>query len=121
MTFSIRPAIAFVFVTIFVSPELHAGENEKGPVTFARLLSEMVDLGGLCEFPDPPFVTRQFSSYARASKTPDNPNAWFANGDRGKYLRTEKTNGRTEYVMMDAKGPGAVVRLWSANPGGTLR
>jgi len=29
--------------------------------------------------------------------------------------------GRKEHVMMDIAGPGAIVRIWSANPAGTLR
>jgi hypothetical protein len=33
----------------------------------------------------------------------------------------EERDGRKEHVMMDADGPGAIVRIWSANPAGTLR
>lgn len=33
----------------------------------------------------------------------------------------EEHDGRTEGVMLDADGPGAIVRIWSANPAGTLR
>lgn len=48
---------------------------------------------------------------------------WFANDDRGHYVDTIAVEGRTEHVLVDAVGPGALVRLWSANPdrGGTLR
>jgi len=95
---------------------LRAGAAE---VTTESLLSEMIDLGGLAEFPDPPFTCKQFSSYDRGAVSPEEN--WFANGDAGHYLRTEENDGRTEYVMMDAEGPGAVVRIWSANPQGTLR
>ena len=90
-------------------------------VTSEALLDEMTDLSRLASLPDPGYVTRQFSSYDQRSKTPDDADAWFANGDSGKYLRTEKVGSRTEYVMMDADGPGAIVRIWSANPMGTLR
>lgn len=89
------------------------------PVTTASLLGEMTNLAGMAEFPDPGYTCRQFSSYDRASKSPSQD--WFANGDCGQYLRTEETAGRHEFVMMDADGPGAVVRIWSANPAGTLR
>jgi hypothetical protein len=88
-------------------------------VTTESLLDEMTDLRGMAEFPDPPFTCRQFSSYDRAAVSPEEN--WFANGDRGHYLRVEETVGRTEHVMMDAEGPGAIVRIWSANPEGTLR
>lgn len=62
------------------------------------------------------FTQRQSSSYSRTSKTPGNEE-WLANDDYGHYLRQE---GK-EYVMADLTGPGAVVRIWSANPMGTLR
>jgi hypothetical protein len=91
-------------------------------VTLRGLISEMADLERLAVLPDPPYSTRQFSSYDRASKSPDQEEKlWFANGDQGHYLRVEETAGRKEYVMMDAEGPGAIVRIWSADPKGTLR
>jgi hypothetical protein len=89
-------------------------------VTVATLLEEMTDLAQLAEYPDPAYKTGQFSSYDRASTGPDNEETWFANYDRGMYLREEENNGRKEYVLVDADGPGAVVRIWSANPQGTL-
>jgi hypothetical protein len=88
-------------------------------VTTKSLLGEMTDLAALAEYPNPPFTCKQFSSYDRAAKSPEEK--WFANADRGQYLRVEDNAGRKEYVMMDADGPGAVVRIWSANPQGTLR
>ena len=45
----------------------------------------------------------------------------FANGDYGQYVREEMNGPRKEFVMADLKGPGAVVRIWSANPSGTIR
>ncbi len=90
-------------------------------VTTETLLKEMTDLRGLAEFPDPPFTCRQFSSYDRASVSPEDHEKWFANGDCGQYLREEKVGERTEYVMADMDGPGAIVRIWSANPRGTMR
>jgi hypothetical protein len=88
-------------------------------VSTKSLLHQMVDLSELAEFPDPPYVSAQFSSYDRAAKSPEDN--WFANDDRGQYLRTEECDDRTEYVMLDVDGPGAVVRIWSANPEGVLR
>jgi len=88
-------------------------------ITTARLLNEMTDLAGLAEFPSPAYTCTQFSSYDRKSKSPTVE--WFANNDAGQYLRVEERAGRKEFVMMDAAGPGAIVRIWSANPAGTLR
>ncbi len=79
----------------------------------------MTDLSGMAEYPNPPFTCRQFSSYDPKSKSPTQD--WFANGDVGHYLRVEEHAGRKEFVMMDTSGPGAIVRIWSANPAGTLR
>ncbi len=87
-------------------------------VTFASLLDEMVDRQAICRYPEPFYLCRQFSSYDRAAKSPTED--WFANGDRGQYLRSEENEGRTEWVMVDADGPGAIVRIWSANPSGNL-
>lgn len=76
-------------------------------------------MSSVAEFPNPAYTCKQFSSYDRAAKSPkDN---WFANDDYGQFLRTEENDGRKEYVMMDTDGPGAIVRIWSANPAGTIR
>ena len=91
------------------------------PVTTRGLLDDMTNLAGMAEFPDPAYTTKQFSSYDRASTSAADPDTWFANNDCGNYLRVEERSGHKEYVMMDASGPGAVVRIWSANPAGTLR
>lgn len=93
------------------------------PITTATLLEEMTNLHALAEFPKPAYTCKQFSSYDRKSKTPEVPTTegWFANADAGHFLRVEERAGRKEYVMMDAAGPGAIVRIWSANPAGTLR
>lgn len=114
-----RPCSAFAAALVAVLMASSPAFSQ--PVTTASLLREMTDLKSLAQYPQPAFTCRQFSSYDRASTSPDDPNTWFANADAGHFLRTEERDGRTEYVMMDADGPGAIVRLWSANPGGTLR
>lgn len=89
-----------------------------GPVNFTALVNEMTDLEILSRLPDPAYTCRQFSSYDQRSTDPAvlTDENWFANGDRGQYLRAEERNGEKEYVLMDAAGPGAIVRFWSANP-----
>jgi hypothetical protein len=96
------------------------------PITLESLLKEMTDLDAIARFPDPAYTCKQFSSYDRKSTTPDNPDTWFANGDVNQYLRVDEVktpDGKTrkEWVMADMDGPGAIVRVWSANPAGTLR
>jgi hypothetical protein len=159
-------------------------------VTFESLLREMVEIERLAELPDPTFVTRQFSSYNRASATPNDPASWFADHDRGFPLYDGELVADTPYyrlgpmqalqaegtlslgtrvglarnrppigthvyvyttsatggaiagripqgyvdraairfhphgcVLADMEGPGALVRIWSANPaeGGVVR
>src|SRR5437867_3679029 len=89
-------------------------------IDLGSLLRELTDRRELARLPSPSRVCRQASSYDRASVTPDKE-GWFANGDAGQYLRMEERDGRTEGVMLDADGPGAITRIWSANPAGVLR
>lgn len=90
------------------------------PVSIQTLLPQMTDLAFLSRKASPMFKTAQASSYDRASKGADKPD-WFANGDAGQFVRVEQVDGHNEWVLADLKGPGAVVRFWSANPGGTVR
>jgi D-arabinan exo alpha-(1,3)/(1,5)-arabinofuranosidase (non-reducing end) len=89
-------------------------------VSLRTLLPQMWNLGYLTRPPHPAFSMAQASSYDRASNPGPNQD-WFANGDAGQFVRTETNDGRTEQVMADLKGPGAVVRVWSANPQNTIR
>lgn len=88
------------------------------PVAVDTILREMTDLRLLAQRPDPWYRYRQWTSYDRASDNWKDP---FANGDAGQFIRHENHEGRDERVMADVKGPGALVRLWSANPEGTIR
>lgn len=88
-------------------------------VSIRSLLLEMSDLDRLTRVPNPQYKTAQASSYDRASKSPTEN--WFANADFGQFLAVERRPGRNEYVMADLRGPGAVVRIWSANPAGNIR
>lgn len=80
-------------------------------VTLHSLLVEMTDREEAARFPEPIYTSRQFSSYDRKSIAPEQP-GWFANDDRSNFLRVETSDGRQEHVMLDAEGPGAIVRFW---------
>ena len=100
-----------------------AAPSKPVDVTLAGLIEQMVDMQRLAVWAGSnEAVSRQFSSYDRASTSPDKE-GWFANGDAGKFIRKEQHGKRTEHVMADMSGPGAIVRIWSANPegGGTIR
>jgi hypothetical protein len=71
--------------------------------------------------PQPGETCRQWSSFDRASLAgPGNANAWYANNDRGHYLRSVEKPDGNEHVMVECEGPGAIARIWSANPSGLL-
>ena len=93
------------------------------PVTLDSLLNEMVDVESIARWPAQEFTCKQASSYDRKKVAPDKP-GWFANHDNTEYIRTEETDGRKENVMMDADGPGSIVRFWLTVGGpkdGTMR
>ncbi len=90
------------------------------PITIDRLCAEAFDLNRLSQRPEPRYEAGQASSYDRASVAPDR-DGWFANGDAGHFVDVVRRNGRTEYVLARLQGPGAVTRIWSANPVGVLR
>jgi hypothetical protein len=85
-------------------------------ITVETLLAEMTDLENLALRPEPFFKQAQASSYDRESRQGRASQGWFANRDVGQYVRTETNGGRTEHVLADLAGPGAVTRFWSANP-----
>jgi len=122
--FPVKPLLALstaaIFSGLLLTASLLAATVAEGTITTRSLLAEMTDLRRMAEFPAPEYTTRQFASYDRRSTAPGNA-SWFANDDWGQFLRVEERERRKEQVMMDARGPGAVVRIWSANPSGTLR
>jgi len=109
-----------VMVVLAASAMAPAAERT---ITFELLLDEMVDREAAARFPDPAYTCRQASSYDRASVSADEPGSWMANNDRSFFIRSEQNGGREEWVMLDAKGPGCVVRFWatSGNPTGNIR
>lgn len=103
--FIIALLAAFTSAAVFSSCR-----NEK-IVTFRSLLKEMATKETLTRFPDPSYSLVQFSSFDRLSIHPDSA-GWFANDDYTRFIREENNEGRREYVMLDADGPGAIVRWW---------
>lgn len=91
---------------------IHGGPWLEQTITTGTLLREMTDRDALTLFPDPYYVCRQAGSYDRESTAPDRP-GWYANRDYNQFLREETRDGRREYVLLDARGPGAVVRFWA--------
>ncbi|TWU40999.1 glycoside hydrolase family 172 protein [Novipirellula artificiosorum] len=89
-------------------------------ISLGSLLDEMIDRSVIARWPGAKYSCRQASSYDRDSVSADDE-GWFANWDRSQFIRTEEKDGRSEHVLLDAEGPGAVVRFWATwhGPGGT--
>ncbi len=99
------------------------------PVTTQTLIDEMTDPDRLTRLPAQNYKTVQFSSYDRRSKSP-NDSCWFSNEDGfgsepipgfAEVLVKPDSGGIGEYLICDIKGPGAIVRLWTANINGSIR
>jgi hypothetical protein len=117
------PALWIALMTATCVTATVVGGAQTRGVTLETLLAEMTDRSAVARWPQPEFTCRQVSSYDRARVAPDKP-GWFANHDSSNYLRTETHAGRTEQVMLDADGPGAIVRFWMTSDRrrqGTLR
>lgn len=81
-------------------------------VTHEQLLGNLTNLDRLTLL-EPGAKAGQYSSYSRNEEV-----QWATNADAGNFLRIDPSG---EGVMMDQDGPGCIVRIWSANPEGTLR
>lgn len=81
-------------------------------VTLGTLLDELADQERLTRLAPQPYRLLHASSYDRLTVEPDTP-AWYANTDWSCWQRVEQVEGRTEYVLLDCEGPGAIVRFWA--------
>ena len=115
--------LAAFLMTTLLAIGVAPGKAAESTITLQTLLDEMVDREAAARFPDPAYTCRQASSYDRASVAADEPGSWMANNDRSFFTGEETIGGRNESVMLDAEGPGCVVRFWatSGNPTGNIR
>ncbi|MFC2096872.1 glycoside hydrolase family 172 protein [Bacteroidota bacterium] len=103
-------SVSLILCIIFLFSACNKSETSK-TVSIESLLTEMTDRTVISEYPEPFFLCKQFSSYDRNSIGPDK-DGWFANADYTWFVREENNEGRREFVMLDADGPGAIVRFW---------
>jgi hypothetical protein len=100
---------------------------EPGEISVLSLLGEMIDLEHLAHLSNPPYTAQQAASTDRRSRRPQDGESWFANDDfvtetQPNLVRVERRpDGGKRYVLLDTDGPGAIVRIWTATTGGTLR
>lgn len=90
-----------------------ASRGQVQPVSVNSLLSEMADSHHVARTPALPFKQLQASSYDRNQTDPKDAKTWFANKDYEQFIRTERRDGRTEWVIMEHEGPGAITRIWT--------
>ncbi len=104
-------AVAFGLLSIPWMPTgaVHAAE----PITLQSLLAQMIDRDVVARLPEPAFSLKQASSHDQRKNDPGDPATWHSNNDFGQFLHTETHDGRREWVIMEADGPGAVVRFWT--------
>jgi hypothetical protein len=124
--------IPFFLLCIFVAVGLiscTASSPQRQAITTEDLFKEMIDMVGLTYFPDPPYRTVQFSSFDHRSTLPGGPD-WFANSDGfggepipnfEQVIQEPGEDGIGEYLIADVKGPGAIVRLWTAAINGQIK
>ncbi len=124
------PEIRLVLSAILISLLLPCCENDNNSrVTTGKLIDEMADLERLTTLPSYNYRAIQFSSYDRRSKT-INDSCWFSNEDGfgnepipafEEVISQPDSGGIGRYLICDVKGPGAIVRLWTANINGNIR
>ncbi|MBL7189848.1 MAG: DUF2961 domain-containing protein [Phycisphaerae bacterium] len=110
--------IGIVSILLLAYPQPSSADQ----IGLSSLLEDVLDRSLIAEYPDPAFVCRQSSSYNRHSITPDRPD-WFTGGDFDQFYGCDVVEGRKEWIMLDAVGPGVVTRWWETQYrcGGTIR
>lgn len=103
-------AVIVVAIGLFYAASVAAAEST---VSLQSLLSEVIDRDAVARMPSPAYVCKQASSYDRKQTGPTDAKTWFANEDFRQFIRTEKNQGRNEWVIMEHAGPGAIVRFWT--------
>lgn len=102
---------------LFYFTSCEAIDQEK--INIETLLEEMVSRETIAKLPVPAYRNLQASSYDR--RTVNKNEGWHANGDRSYFVDVEqKQNGRYEHILMDAEGPGVIVRWWSVTSNADL-
>ena len=104
-------ACAFaVAIPVAASPS-RAGHGEPPAVDVLSLLRALTDESR--EGPVAlPIVSRSvYSSRDQGSMTPTEPAAWFSESDSGNALRIDRIEGRSEWVLAEVRGGGAITRI----------
>lgn len=106
----------YLILVVFAVLISCANKNEE--LSYSEVVERMVDLKRLAQLPEKGEESGMFSSYDRKSKYNNLSGTyhnWSANDDglTPQFIRKEGDN----MVLAEMDGPGAIVRIWSANPG----
>src|ERR1700722_11368897 len=108
-----RRAIVFFGVCL---PVFGCAQDRKRPddsiITLRSLLEEMTDRSSLANYRGPAYRLYHSSSWDRAELDGPGSKGWFGNNDYDYSIRTEDHGGRKEYVIMEARGAGAITKWW---------
>jgi hypothetical protein len=118
--------LPFIVAAFFCSCDNNRQASEI--ISTETLLKELISMERLSYLPDNYYKTVQFSSYDRRSTVPGRQ-GWFKNSDGfgGEPLpgflepiTGPDSTGIGEYLVCDIRGPGALVRTWTAMINGEL-
>ena len=120
-----RSAVAQGFSVAWSGVGAAETRPEPGEISVLTLLPDMTDLAHLARRSDVTARAGLVSSTDRRARGPGD-GSWFANDDfvtaqLSNLVRVEGPETRRRYVLADLDGPGAVLRLWTAAPAGTVR
>jgi Protein of unknown function (DUF2961) len=104
--------VFFIAASMFFTEACKNDFPKESVVSLQTLLMEMTDRDTLTRYPGSEFTLLQSSSWDRAELNRKDSASWFANKDYDNYERIDTNNGYKEYVILDAKGPGAITRWW---------
>jgi|GEM_PF-235603 len=110
-----RRTLALVIVVLVVISGCHLFQSKKK--TYSDIVKRLMDLESLAVLPEEGEMGGMISSYDVKSKYNESSSQyedWSANrdGDTPENLKKEGD----DYVIAELKGPGSIVRIWSAMP-----
>lgn len=109
--------LGFIAVFVIACDEPQQRVQTSDSITYPELVERLLDLRQLAILPEPGEGSAMWSSYDRRSRVSSDSGFvdWAANDDgfTPQFIRKEGDN----MVLAEMTGPGAMVRIWSANPG----
>ncbi|MBI1304804.1 MAG: DUF2961 domain-containing protein [Phycisphaera sp.] len=87
------------------------GDDGAAAVDFLSLVRAVADESRGIAIPGVVFSSAIHSSRDLGSIAPDEPISWFSEADSGNAIRVERIDGRSEWVLAELKGSGALTRL----------